>query len=79
MIHRLILFLGAHYSYAEVDAFKFIREFFGWQETTTISSATSPKGLAILAREILLRNGVVNRRGWLNLFVISICLAFSAL
>jgi len=34
---------------------------------------------AIIAREILIRNSVVNGRGWLNLFVISICLAFSAL
>jgi len=34
---------------------------------------------AIIAREILLYNRVVNGRGWLNLFVVSICLAFSAL
>ena len=33
----------------------------------------------ILAREIFLRNQVINGRGWLNLFVISICLAISAL
>ena len=33
---------------------------------------------AIIAREILVRNRVVARRGWLALFVISICLAFSA-
>ncbi len=33
---------------------------------------------AILAREILIRKQVVNGRAWLNLFVISIPLAFSA-
>ena len=33
---------------------------------------------ALLAREILLRKNVVNGKGWLNVFVVSICLAFSA-
>ena len=33
---------------------------------------------AIVAREILIRNHVLARRGWLSLFVVSICLAFSA-
>ena len=27
LCHCLILFLGAHYTYAEVDTFKFVREF----------------------------------------------------
>ena len=34
---------------------------------------------AIIAREIFIRNHVVNGRTWLNLFVLSFCLAFSAL
>ena len=34
---------------------------------------------AVVAREILLRNGVVNGRIWLGFIVISICLAISAL
>jgi putative membrane protein len=34
---------------------------------------------AIVAREILIRNHAVNGRGWLNLFVVAICLSFSAL
>jgi len=81
LIHCLILFLGAHYSYAEVDTFKFIRDFFGWQRNNYDKLGHFAQGFvpAILAREILLRNAVVNGRGWLNLFVISICLAFSAL
>ncbi|HLN86659.1 MAG TPA: DUF2238 domain-containing protein [Candidatus Limnocylindrales bacterium] len=81
LVHCLILFLGAHYSYAEVDTFRFIREFFGWQRNNYDKLGHFAQGFvpAILAREILLRNAVVNGRGWLNLFVISICLAFSAL
>ena len=81
LIHCWILFLGAHYSYAEVDTFKFVREFFGWQRNDYDKVGHFAQGFvpAILAREILLRNKAVNGRGWLNLFVLSICLAFSAL
>jgi putative membrane protein len=81
LIHCLILFIGAHYTYAEVDIFKFIRDFFGWQRNNYDKLGHFAQGFvpAILAREIFLRNQVVNGRGWLNLFVISICLAFSAL
>jgi len=81
LIHCLILFIGAHYSYAQVDTFKFVREFFGWQRNNYDKLGHFAQGFvpAIIAREILIRNAVVNGRGWLNLFVISICLAFSAL
>ena len=33
---------------------------------------------AMIARELLLRNEVVNGAGWRNLFIVSFCLAFSA-
>jgi len=81
LIHCWILFLGAHYSYAEVDTFKFVRDFFGWQRNDYDKLGHFAQGFvpAILAREILLRNKAVNGRGWLNFFVLSICLAFSAL
>ena len=81
LIHCLILFLGAHYTYAEVDSFKFIRDFFGWQRNNYDKLGHFAQGFvpAIIAREILIRNSVVKSRGWLNLFVVSICLAFSAL
>ena len=81
LVHCLILFLGAHYSYAEVDTFKFVRDFFGWQRNNYDKLGHFAQGFvpAIIAREILIRNRVVNGRGWLNFFVVSICLAFSAL
>jgi putative membrane protein len=81
LIHSVILFLGAHYTYAQVDTFKFVRELFGWQRNNYDKLGHFVQGFvpAIVAREILIRRNVVNGRGWLNLFVISICLAFSAL
>ena len=81
LMHCLILFLGAHYTYAEVDTFKFVRDFFGWQRNNYDKLGHFAQGFvpAIVARELLIRHQVVNGRAWLNLFVISICLAFSAL
>jgi putative membrane protein len=81
LMHCLILFLGAHYTYAEVETFKFVRDFFGWQRNNYDKIGHFAQGFvpAIVAREVLMRHGVVNGRAWLNLFVISICLAFSAL
>jgi putative membrane protein len=76
-----ILFLGANYTYAEVNTFRFIRDLFGWQRNNYDKLGHFAQGFvpAIIAREILLRRSAVTGRGWLNLFVISLCLGFSAL
>lgn len=81
LVHCFVLFVGAHYTYAEVDMFKFIRDVFGWQRNNYDKVGHFAQGFvpAIIAREILIRRSAVNGRGWLNLVVISICLAFSAL
>ena len=81
LIHCMILFIGAHYTYAQVDSFKFVRDFFGWQRNNYDKLGHFAQGFvpAIIVREVLLRNNVIKGRGWLNSFVISLCLAFSAL
>ncbi|HEV8721442.1 MAG TPA: DUF2238 domain-containing protein [Candidatus Binatia bacterium] len=81
LIHCLILFIGAHYTYAAVDIFKWVRDFFAWQRNNYDKLGHFAQGFvpAIIAREIFIRNHVVNGRTWLNLFGLSICLAFSAL
>lgn len=81
LLHCWILFLGAHYTYAEVNTFRFIRDLFGWQRNNYDKLGHFAQGFvpAIIARKILLRRSAVIGRGWLNLFVISLCLGFSAL
>jgi len=81
LLHCWILFLGAHYTYAEVNTFRFVRDLFGWQRNNHDKLGHFAQGFvpAIIAREILLRRSAVTGRGWLNLFVISLCLGFSAL
>ena len=78
LLHCIVLMIGGHYTYAEVP---FFENLFGAERNNYDKLGHFMQGFvpALLAREILLRKGVVNGRGWLNLVIISICLAFSAL
>lgn len=80
LIHCLILMVGGHYTYAEVPLFDRISELFGWQRNNYDKVGHLAQGFipAIIAREIIIRANAVNGYRWLNLFVISVCLAFSA-
>lgn len=80
LVHAVILMVGGHYTYAEVPVGDWVMEWTGGQRNNYDKLGHFAQGFipAILAREILLRNHVVARRGWLSLYVISLCLAFSA-
>jgi len=79
-LHASILLVGAHYTYAEVPLFDTLREVFHWQRNNYDKVGHFAQGFvpAILAREILLRLGVVRSQGWLAFVVICFCLALSA-
>ncbi|MEJ1297049.1 MAG: DUF2238 domain-containing protein [Candidatus Sedimenticola sp. (ex Thyasira tokunagai)] len=81
LIHCVILMVGGHYTYAEVPLFDTLGEIFGAERNNYDKLGHFAQGFvpALLAREILIRKNVVNGRIWLNLFIVSICLAFSAL
>ncbi len=80
LIHSLILMIGGHYTYAQVPLFDSIKDVFALERNNYDKVGHFFQGFmpAILAREILIRKQVVNGKLWLNTFVISICLAFSA-
>lgn len=77
LVHCVILMVGGHYTYAEVPLFD---NLFGAERNNYDKLAHFIQGFvpALLAREILIRKRAVNGRAWMNLFIISICLAFSA-
>ena len=78
LLHAVILMVGGHYTYAEVPLFD---NLFGAGRNNYDKLGHFFQGCvpALLAREILLRKHVLNRVAWLNIIVVSICLAFSAL
>lgn len=80
-VHALILLLGAHYTYAEVPAGFWVRDWLGLERNHYDRLGHFAQGFvpAVLAREILIRKGAVNGRGWLFLYVLALCMAFSAL
>lgn len=81
LIHCVILMVGGHYTYAEVPLFDWLREVLHWRRNNYDKVGHLAQGFipAMLAREILLRLGVVRGRGWLVFVVLSVCLALSAL
>jgi|TARA_B110000238_G_C16012313_1_gene389447 putative membrane protein len=80
LIHCIVLMVGGHYTYAEVPLFDFIRDIFGLERNNYDKVAHFVQGFvpAIMAREIFIRKKVVDGTAWLNLFIVSVCLAFSA-
>lgn len=80
LFHCVVLMVGGHYTYAEVPLFDTIKELFNLERNNYDKVGHFAQGFvpAIIAREILIRKGVVNGKSWLNVFVVSICLAFSA-
>ena len=80
LVHCLVLMVGGHYTYAEVPLGDWVSQWMGGERNNYDKLGHFAQGFipAIVIREILVRNQVVARRGWLSLIVISICLAFSA-
>lgn len=79
-LHALVLILGGHWTYAEMPLFNWLRDEYGlarnyYDRVGHLMQGAVP---AIIAREILLRKGVVNGMGWLFFIVTCICLAVSA-
>jgi putative membrane protein len=80
LIHCYILFIGGHYTYAEVPLFNWIREIFDQSRNNYDKLGHFAQGFipAAIIREIFIRKNVLNKLNWLPFITISICLAISA-
>ena len=80
LVHCIVLFIGGHYTYAEVPLFDWIRDQFHLQRNNYDKVGHFAQGFvpAMIARELLIRLRVVNGAAWRNLFILSFVLAFSA-
>lgn len=81
LVHSIILMVGGHYTYAEVPVGDWFRDMVGGDRNNYDKLGHLAQGFipAIVIREILIRNAVIAKKGWLSFIVISICLAISAL
>lgn len=80
LCHCIILMVGGHYTYAEVPAGDWLRDLVGGSRNNYDKLGHFAQGFvpAMVAREVLVRLKVVQRRGWLGFLVVCFCLAFSA-
>jgi putative membrane protein len=80
LLHAIILMVGGHYTYAEVPLFDWIKEAFHQSRNNYDKVGHFAQGFvpAIIAREVLIRDHIVNSKAWLNVAVVSLCMAISA-
>lgn len=80
LIHCIILIVGGHYTYAEVPLGDWLRDAFDQSRNNYDKIGHLAQGFipAIVAREILIRNYVVNHAAWRAFLIVCVCLAFSA-
>ena len=79
-LHAIILLVGAHYTYAEVPLFNWLRDSYELSRNHYDRLGHLAQGFfpAIVAREILLRRSPLKPGKWLFFLVTCFCLAFSA-
>ncbi len=80
LVHVFILFVGGHYTYAEVPLGNWLRELFHLARNPYDRIGHFAQGFvpALITREVLLRRTALVRGGWLFFIVVSVCLAISA-
>lgn len=80
LIHCIILFIGGHYTYAEVPFFDSIKEIFHQSRNNYDKVGHFAQGFvpAMIIRELFIRKKVVSNKSFFNFIVVCICLAISA-
>lgn len=80
LIHCYVLFIGGHYTYAEVPFFNYLKEVLHQSRNNYDKIGHFMQGFvpALVAREILIRKNVLSKKSWLPFICVSICLAISA-
>jgi putative membrane protein len=80
LIHCIILMIGGHYTYALVPLGDWVQQAFDQARNNYDKLGHLAQGFipAMVAREILIRNRVVNFPGWRDFLVVCVVLAISA-
>ena len=79
-LHACVLFVGGHYTYAEVPLGFWAQSVFGWTRNNYDRLGHFFQGFvpALVTREVLLRATPLRRGGWLFFLTVCVCLAGSA-
>jgi len=80
LLHCVVLFVGGHYTYAEVPLFDYIKEVFHQTRNNYDKVGHFMQGFvpALIIRELFIRKMVISNKSFFNFIIVSICLAISA-
>ena len=81
LVHCYVLFVGGHYTYAEVPLFNWIQDVFHQSRNNYDKVGHFTQGFvpAIIAREIFVRFKIVKSGTWLSFVTICTCITISVL
>jgi len=81
LIHCYILFIGGHYTYAEVPLFDWIREVFDQSRNNYDKVGHFAQGFvpAMIVRELFIRKSIVTAPSWISFLTICVSLSISAI
>lgn len=80
LFHCYVLFIGGHYTYAEVPLFNWVRDVFSQSRNNYDKIGHFTQGFvpAIIVREIFVRKNIVKKGTWLSFVTVCVCVAISA-
>lgn len=80
LAHCYVLFIGGHYTYAEVPLFDWIKEAFDQSRNNYDKVGHFTQGFvpAVIIRELFIRKAIVKPGGWLSFLTVCTCLSISA-
>jgi putative membrane protein len=81
LIHCYILFVGGHYTYAEVPLFNWIRDVLHQSRNNYDKVGHFAQGFipAMIARELFTRKDIVKKGVWLAILTVSVCMSISVM
>lgn len=81
LLHCYILFIGGHYTYAEVPLFNWIKEVLHQTRNNYDKVGHFAQGFvpAFIVRELLIRLEIVKHKSWLSFLTICVCISISVL
>jgi len=80
LVHCYILFVGGHYTYAEVPLFDWVKEVFHQSRNNYDKVGHFAQGFvpAMIVRELFVRLDIVKRGIWLPILTVCVCISISA-
>lgn len=79
-LHMILLVVGGHYTYAEVPLGHWFADTFnlGRNHYDRVGHLAQGFVPALIAREIIIRRGIIVKRGWIGFFVVCVAMMISA-